>query len=319
MDDIKIHRVSFGSESQKLSFGKIKLTCFQLDNGQRVLLKQSVQKSLGYDGKSENWLFEFLMHINRSMPVEPALLESVSKDIHIHRWNNDDAIHDLAIDANIFVGACKTIIDAKKEGYLFLSELKFAKAAERIIDDIGNSDIEKMVDFATGYDLFKHNHKEALIRFMSNIEEQKFPQWIKTFPDPFFETIFSFQNWSWENLNRNPEKIAEYFNEIIFSRLDDIHIEELNNTKPKMKYRKGNTFEQYLEHPKLSAYILSVLALINASGRNKTIFEQLLNKSFPKQRDVKISAPEKKKPATESVKLSAFNENLKKALFQKKK
>jgi hypothetical protein len=319
MDDIRIHSVSFGSESQKLTFGKIKLTCFLLDNGQRVLLKQSVQKSLGYDGKSENWLFEFLMNINRSRPVEPALLESVSKDIHIHRRTNDETTNDVAIDAHIFVDACKTIIDAKKEGCLFLSELKFAKAAEHIIEEIGNSNIEKMVDFATGYELFKHNHKEALVRFMINAGEQKFPQWVKTFPDHFFETIFSFQNWSWENLNRNPEKIADYFNEILFSRLDEIHIEELNHIKPKMKYRKGNTFEQYLEHPKLSAYILSVLALINASGRNKTIFEQLLNKCFPKQRDMKISGSEKKQPVTESVKLSAFNENLKKALFQKKK
>jgi hypothetical protein len=86
-----------------------------------------------------------------------------------------------------------------------------------------------------------------------------------------------------------------------------------------MKYRKGNNLEKYLENTKLSAYILSVLALINASGRNKTIFEQLLNKSFPKQSDAKILAADKKKPSTESVKLAAFNENLKKALFQKRK
>jgi hypothetical protein len=195
MDDIKIHRVSFGSESQKLSLGKIKLTCFLLDNAQRVLLKQSAQNSLGYDGKSKNWLFEFLMHINRSMPVEPALLEAVSKNVHIHHWKNDLPVNDLAVDATIFVEACKTIIEAKKEGYLFLSELKFAKAAEKIIEDVGNSNIEEMVDFATGYTLYKLNHKEALVRFMTNTTGQKFPQWIRTVRS--------------QNHNTNPKNIPE--------------------------------------------------------------------------------------------------------------
>lgn len=314
--ETKLPTVAFGSESLKLKIGNASLTCFILDNGQRILTKNSVQKALGYDGKSENWLFEFLMNVNRLTPVEPVILEALGRDI---LYTTDSSTIRHAISPNLFVEACRAIVEANNDGFLYVSEQKFAKAAENIVTTIGDADIEKMIDFASGYDLFKHNHKEALIRSMQSENNQQYPIWVRSFPDYFLSAIFAFNNWTWKDLNEKSGTIGAYLNDIVFSRIDLPLFETLNSSKPKMKYRKQNTQEQYLENPDLKAYTSSIVALIRASERNETILEQLINKSFPKQRNLGNAAEKKDAGTTTGVKLSAFNENLQKALLHKKK
>jgi hypothetical protein len=320
MDPIKPYNITFGSESLKLKLGNLALSCYILENGQRVLTKTSVQKALGYDGKSENWLFEFLMHINRLTPVEPVILEALSKDAVFQINNAEITATKYGVSANLFVEACNAIIKAKEDGFLFISELKYAKSAETIIKAIGDADIEKLIDYASGFDLFRQNHKEALMRFMITNYNKEYPVWIKSFPNNFIEAILAFKSWNWKELNENAEKIGAYFNHILFSRVEDVIFENLESSKPKMKYRKKNTPEQYIEHPDLKAQIQAITALIRASGKNQTIFEQLINKSFPNKRDLMADASQKQENTDKSsAKLSVFNETLGKALAYRKK
>ena len=269
---------------------------------------------MGYDGKSENWLFEFLMNVNRITPVEPVILEALGGDL---RFATESGTTKSAISPNLFVEACSAIVNAKNAGFLYMSELKFAKAAENILKNIGDTDIEKLIDGATGYDLYKHNHKEALIRAMLAKNDGQYPVWIRSFPDTLFSAIFNFNNWGWKDLNGKSEQIAAYFDEMIFTRIDASLFDTLNSSKPKMKYRKGNTPEQFLENPDLKSYTSAIVALIRAADRNHAIFEQLINKSFPKQRV--LNAAKKDADKTTGVKLSVFSENLQKALNHKKK
>lgn len=314
--ETKLPTVAFGSESLKLKIGNVALVCFILDNGQRILTKNSMQKALGYDGKSDNWLFEFLINVNRLTPVEPVILEALGKDI---LYTTDSSVIKHAISPNLFVEACRAIVKANADGFLYVSEQKFAKAAENIVTNIGDADIEKLIDFASGYDLFKHNHKEALIRFMQSYGNRQYPIWVRSFPDHFLSAIFAFNGWTWKDLNEKSEKIGAYLNDIVFSRVDDRLFETLNSSKPKMKYRKQNTQEQYLENEDLRAHTSAIVALIRASERNETILEQLINKSFPKQRNLENVAAKKDAGTNTGVKLSIFNENLQKALVHKKK
>lgn len=314
--ETKLPTVAFGSETLKLKIGNAFLACFILDNGQRILTKTSVQKALGYDGKSENWLFEFLINVNRLTAVEPVILEALGKDI---LYTTDSSIIKHAISPNLFIEACRAIVKANSDGFLYVSEQKFAKAAENVVNNIGDADIEKLIDFASGYDLFKHNHKEALIRSMQSRSSQQYPIWVRSFPDHFFSAIFVFNNWTWKDLNGKAEEIGAHFNDIVFSRVDEPLFETLNSSKPKMKYRKQNTQEQYLENQELKAHTSAIVALIRASERNETIFEQLINKSFPKQRNLDNETAKKDAGINTGVKLSVFNENLQKALLHKKK
>jgi hypothetical protein len=308
---------AFGSESQKLKIGPFTFSCYLLENGRRLFLKSGIQKAFGYEGKSENWLFEFLMHINRLTPVEPVILEALGKDIAFHVKSGDTFVKRLGMSPNLLVEACRTIVAANDEGFLYMSEIRFAKAAENILKSIGDADIEKLIDYATGYELYKQNHKDALSRFLA-ADGNSYANWIKSFPDAFFQTIFAFKGWSWKDLNENADKTGEYVNNIIFSRIDHDLFDELGATKPKMQYRKKNTPEQYLEHSDLKAYMQTVIAFLRAADRNETIFEQLLNKSFPITRNLAVATQKKDAGVNTGVKFSAFSDSMSKALQRKK-
>src|SRR6476660_5803337 len=243
--DSNLPIAAFGSETQKLKIGAYTFSCYLLENGRRVLLKNSMPKALGYDGKSENWLFEFLMHINRLTPVEPVILEALSKDILFLVKSGDGFTKRMGISPNLFVEACRTIVTANEDGFLFMSEVRFAKAAENILEAIGDADVEKLIDYATGYELYKQNHKDVLSRHMV-ANGGPHANWVKSFPDSFFQNIFAFKGWSWKKLNESPEIVGAYFNDLIFSRIEDLLFEKLETSKPKMHYRKKNTPEQYI-------------------------------------------------------------------------
>lgn len=308
---------AFGSESQKLKIGAFTFSCYLLENGRRLFLKNSVQKAFGYEGKSENWLFEFLMHINRLTPVEPVILEALSKDVAFYVKSGDGFQKKTGMSPNLLIEACRAIVSANSDGFLYMSEVKFAKAAQDILDSIADSDIEKLIDYTTGYELYKQNHKDALSRFMVG-SGNTYGNWIKSFPDSFFQNIFAFKGWNWKKLVENPDMVAHYFNDLIFSRIEDALFDTLQASKPKMQYRKKNSPEQYLENPDLKAYIQTIAAFLRAADGNQAIFEQLLSKSFPVKRNLAVSSVKKDTVINTGVKFSAFTDSMAKALQRKK-
>ncbi len=317
MDTLKSFKAVFGNDSLKLRLGALEFPCFLLENGQRILSKNGVQKAMGYDGKSENWLFEFLMHINRLTVVDPALLESLGKTIIFEIKKSHETQLQTGLDPKLFVEACKTIVKANEDGFLYLSEQKFARNADTVLKAIGDDKIEDMIDFACGFERFKQNHKDALARWMT-VNEMEYGIWVKSFPDRFFETIFALQSWKWEDLNLQKEMIAEYFADTIFSRVEPELLEVLLTSKPKMKYRRKNTPEHYLENENLASYLRTILLLADTSANNPAIFEQLLNKGFPKKRELSAGSINPADKKNEDETFSALNENLVKALEKKK-
>jgi len=301
----------FGSDNLKLHLDEIALPCFILEDKDRVFSKDGIQKAMGYNGKSENWLYEFMLHINRFSLVDPNLLERLEKNDPFEVDSSQGLVTKHRISPEILLEACQIIIKAKNDGFLYLSEIKFARSAEIIIENTLNKDIWKLIDFASGFELHKQNHKDSLARLMK--QNDIMYDWVKTFPDTFYECIFKLNNWNWTNLNQSNET-ASYFHDLIFSRLSEALKEELRQNKLKKNYKKANTPERYIEHPKLKEILEKITTLIDNSEGNESLFEQLLEKSYPAI-DYKPFVPKNTIPVNENLpELSILNEKLKKAI-----
>lgn len=270
----------------ELKFESISVPCYVLENNQRLIAKDGIQRAMGYEGKSENWLSEFMSHLNRLTHVDPDLLDAlaVSVQFQIAKPNGSFLVKEGTLPETL-LKSCNAIIRAKNEGFLFVSELKFAKSAEIIVRNFNFAETEKAIDFASGLELFKSNHKEVLSRFMSQNLEIDYFIWIKTFPDEFFEHIFKFKQWSWTDLNANAAEVADFLNNIIFTRLDESVISIIQRNRPRMKYRKQNSSEKYLQNPELSTHLNAVQTLIKIAENEENLFSLLLNNAFPKQRN----------------------------------
>ena len=303
--------IAFGSEKLPLRISKIELPCFILSNKQHVITKHGMQKALGYDGKSETWLIDFLKDIHKFNPLAAELLSSIEKPILFEIKRRDGLNYSIeGIDPIAFLEACKAISIAKKDGYLNISQLRFAKSVDTILSAANESNIHDLIDVATGFEFFKENAKEQLQRFLvQNTADTSF-QWVKTFPDEFFEALFGMQETDWIGSNQKPQGIGKTIYEVVFSRIPNDLLEELRTSKPKRTYKRKGDKVQDTQHPKLKEYTISILSLLKASGYNWNIFQQLLNRAHPKNSSFSTKFLQFPEDPGKPNELSAFNQTL---------
>jgi hypothetical protein len=283
-----MQKIKFGHKDSKLKISSYNMTCYILEDSKRVISIDSIQKALGYDGKSVNWAVELLDKINTFIPIDSGLYTALSNphQIEIGTKRDQKKSFDYGIEYWYFEDLCKMIIRAKEEGYLSVTQLKHAKAALQLLDVLRNTNLKESIDSATGFIRFKTIILEHLVTIFKKKDNDSAYDWIKTIPLAFIEEILKINQLVWEDIFKNPLSLWELLQELIFSRIDNEIWEDIRKTKPKRIYTRKNNTKQDIEHPKLKEYVLILNSLIKASGNNWNIFIQLLNKTFPKQKNV---------------------------------
>ncbi|KAB1156068.1 P63C domain-containing protein [Flavobacterium luteum] len=302
--------IEFGSRSKPLKITNIHLYCYILENKQKVITRDSVQKVLGYEGKSENWLLELLTTINQFTPIHSELLFELKTPLSARMIVSDSekVVYDL-LEAPILVQSCLAILKAKEEGFLNVNQLKFAKSASIVLEKIQNTTIENLIDEATG--LIRHREKsiEKVIQTFLNQQNDNAYNWIRTISIDFIERILDLHHLDWKTIFHNPYSLAEIINEIIFSRISIEILDDLRKLNPKRVYKRKNNKKQDNEHIELKKYIIVLESLLMASENNWSIFLQLLNKAFPVQKNRITLNFNIEKVTTKNI-LSVFNETL---------
>lgn len=303
-------KIQFGSQEKTLKIGNTLLHCYILDNKQRVITIDSVQKVLGYEGKSENWLVEFLTSINRFTPIQNELLLKIKIPLSaISIINGNEKEISNLIDATFIVQTCLTIVKAKEDGFLNLNQLKYAKSASIVLVKLQNTSIENLIDEATGFNWYREKAIEKVILLLLEKQNDEANFWIKTIPVQFIDKILDLNDLDWKIIFENPSYLAKISTEIIYSRIDNEILENLRTTKPKRTYTRKNNKKQDNEHPELKKHIISIESLLIASGNNWSVFIELLNKAFPKQKNRPIIEFEKQENVINKS-FSDFNEKL---------
>jgi len=276
MDKKRILLAIAGADDQLLHLNTVKLCGYVLEDGTRILTKESVQKGMGYHGPDTNWLHDFLFYLDKYRQVDVALLAAVQSDILFKTNTRNDSIIKKGIDPQVVLKACATIVKFKEDGFLFVSELKFAKAAEEIVKNL-TYNINAFIDFSSGFDLYKYNYKNALCRIIPT--QYPYYRWANTFSDEFYDAIFQLKKWNWTDLRTL--YASQYIHEIVFSRINSPLLEALMTIRPKIKHQKNNVFQKYVAHPQLQPIVQSIITFIKASNHNEQIFFQLLNMTYP--------------------------------------
>lgn len=307
--------ILFDSSKAPLILGSKSFDAYILENNQRVISIKSIQKALGYEGKNENWLFEFLKDISVYLPIPAELLNAYQNPLKIN-YSQKSKPTNYVVVANVLHETFQLIVKAKNEGFLNVNQIKFSKEAKLLLENDNVANIKSLIDHNTSFTLFKENIIDKMIL---NLQKTDLAfVWIKTFPDSFFELLMEMKNINWKNALLNQEIFAEILNEIIFSRIDSVLLEELRNTNPKRTYQRKNSKKQDLQHPKLKQHLAVLFSLAKVSGNNWNIFIQLLNKSFPEQKN-RISRKIKPIENNQTKSLSPFDKKLLKSFIFKSK
>ena len=141
-----------------------------------------------------------------------------------------------------------------------------------------------LVDEATGYERVRE--KRALAKILEEYLEKDALPWTRTFPFRLYEEIFRLRGWGKPTQGVNhPQVIGHYTNNIIYARLAPGVLETLRERNPTVgpgqrKKRHHQWFTREYGHPILRDHIISVIALMRASGSWRQ-FLVLLDTAFP--------------------------------------
>jgi|SRR6218665_84278 len=312
------YNVLFGNPDLHLKLNGAAITGFILTNNTYAILIKDLQKAIGYDGKSEHWLLEVLQSISRFNSVHNTLLEALEHPIAIIYQNDSGTEITLrAINVMMLPDLFEAIIQAKNDGFLNMSQLRFAKTSEQLREILQKSDIHAQIDESTGYNFYKNKAKNKLQKILADTSQDAAVAWIRTLPDHFFEVFFTIFDYNWIKLHENTEEFATIFNDVIFSRMSNDLLDSLRNTTPKRNYRAKH--ERDLQHPQFKIFTKELLVLNEKATGNKNIFLQLLNRMYPKNNSwiVKDAHFSNNTPVNVTL-LSEFNASLQKSIFIKK-
>ena len=303
-------KIAFGSEISKLKIGDAEIDCFIAEDGKYLLSKTGVQKALGYDGKSLTWfadIIENLRQLPSSENILPNPIEMLIKIVPFKKIDNTECV-----PAVFFILACKAIVLAQKKGHLNVAQLKMSRAAKIILLKFDEKILNRLIDEATGFQFAKDTAVTTLQQYLAhNLDDDSF-QWVKTFPETFFNAILKMHHLAWSSVKNQPNIVGKIIYDVVFCRLSEELLADLRSTIPKRAYRRKDNRPQQIQHPQLQVYFDSLFTLIATSGYHWHIFLQLLNRAYPKNLAFSRKYSFNNNNDFKRSELSAFNTMLKK-------
>ena len=231
----KLLKAIYGSEKTPLKLGELEIPCYVLEDGTRVFSGRGVQKAIGYENKSGQWMKSFCNIEGLSYYMnagENSIADRLANPIKFQRVDaGGSQASTNGYEVTLLVDICSAIIDANRAG-VFNNE-NIVRNADIIIRAVAKVGIIALVDEVTGYQNDKDRAKDELQQFLSEFICEEASKWVKTFNDSFFEMIYRMHNWNWTMTHKRPGVVGKWINDIVYERIGPIILSELKRVNPK--------------------------------------------------------------------------------------
>ena len=144
-----------------------------------------------------------------------------------------------------------------------------------------------LVDEATGFQNVRA--RDALQAFLDRFLRKELAAWVKTFPDEFFQELFRLKRWQWRGTSRRPGVVGRYINDLIYDRLGQGVLEELQRRNPSDGHgrRKAKHFQWLTEdigNPALAQHMYATIGAMRAHD-DWEHFKAFFYRAYPKKGD----------------------------------
>jgi len=290
----KTPKAIYGSPDTPLVINKIEIPCYVLEDGRRVIVQKGLFKALSIQqgGTTTEKYKEFggaarlvaLLDQISDKSLETNKIVALLKNPIIFTYKQTKH---YGYDALILQEITRAISKAYLKGTLPARQKHVGISAEILDDAFSKIGIIALIDEVTGYQNVRG--RVELQKFLDKFLLQEHAQYIPTFADEFFETIYKMKGWNWDIVNKgkNPGVMGHYINNFVYSRVAPQVLTELKILNPSQP-NKGRRFKhtQFIDkdfgHPKLKEHIAALVALGKAAGYNWRNFQRLVNRALPK-------------------------------------
>lgn len=281
------HQELKATHTGELAIGDVVLLCHVLENGERVVSGNAIQKALGFAKNASGTMLKKFID-SRLLPyLSDDTTQKLNNPVKFSRIGSGGSVPEThGYDASVLVDICDAVISANKNNELTSSQKRQAEFAEMIIRSIAKVGLVALIDEATGYQEIRD--KKALQAILDKYLAKELAAWAKRFPDEFYREIFRLKKWDF-----NPEKVARpgvvgrYTADLVYERLAPGLLEELEQLNPKNDkgYRK-NKHHQWLSsdvgHPALSQHIHAVIGFMRACDSWGQLIK-LMDRAYPRK------------------------------------
>lgn len=310
----------------ELDLNGIKIPCYVLDDGTRVLSGRAMQNALKLVDESISSTHtpgNFLVSFIGSKKFNPFIISDKDpekfKPITCYKGNQKINGYEATTLADI----CDGILEARKQGVEFSEKQTIiANQCEILIRSLAKVGIIALIDEATGYQYTRE--KDELQKILKAYISEELLPWQKKFPDVFYKELFRLNGWDFtvNGIKKRPGVIGNWTKTLIYEPLPKGVLEELEKNTPKSE--AGNYTARFhqsltpdLGNPHLTAQINQIITLFMLSDNMKDMwnkFEKLRIRQVG-QLELPFQFDEQghtKEPIYEKKELSSFNKDLKK-------
>ena len=270
----------------KLELNDIKIPCYVLEDGTRVLSGRGMQEALRMVDEQETQTSGSRLKRYLNQESLKQFIYNGKDEKHfepIDCYNGGSPVH--GYEATILVDICDAFLQARNEISLSPRQKIIADQCEILIRAFAKVGITALVDEATGYQDIRAKDKEALQKLLDKFLLIEQAKWAKRFPDEFYLLLFKLKGWTVsEALTKRPSVVGTYTNNIVYERIAPGILEELQKRNPVTdNKRRTHKHHQYLTedvgHPELQNHLAAVIALMRIS-QNWEQFMLFLDKAY---------------------------------------
>jgi P63C domain len=284
----KVRKALWGNPNKPLVIGDIKIPCYVLEDGTRVLSGRGMQSALALGQSHGALLRRFVDNVAIKEFINNKLAMGLSSPIRFTRPGRG-GITAIGYEATLLVDVCEAVLKAQDKGSLHTpNQLAVAKQCEILTRGLARVGIIALVDEVTGYD--KVRDRESLQKILEKYIRKDLAEWAKRFPDEFYEHMFRLKGWQWRGMKVNrPSVVGHYTNDLIYERLAPGVLPELQRLNPpddtgRRKHRHHQWLTDDIGHPALAKHMVGIVALMRAS-ENWDKLMRLVKRAFPRSGD----------------------------------
>lgn len=285
--DEKLPRVLHRGE---LDVAGMKIACFVLDDGRRVISGRGMTTAIGMKGRGQGIArIADLKAINTNENM--GLTVAIQTPILFTGDSSREDAPTHGFEATVLQEVCEALLKARDTGALKSEqEKRYGQHADMLIRAFARVGIVALVDEATGYQEVRP--KDALQKYLEMLVRKDLAAWAKKFPDEFYENIYKLRGWAWPGMRVNRySAVAQYTRDLVYERLAPGLLAELESKNPVDESgRRPNRLHQYLTDevgdPLLAQHLHSLVMfqrLAIGSGYGWGRFVRMVDKVMPRR------------------------------------
>jgi hypothetical protein len=299
----QVVNATHGAPDHPLVIGDIRIQCYVLENGTRVLAQRSLQGGIGMslsgatDGAQRlAVLFDSLAEKG----IDCKDLAARIRDPILFRPTRGGRTA-YGYEATILADICDKILEARNKKALQPQQDHFAQHCEVLVRGFARVGIIALVDEVTGYQEVRD--KLALQEILELYLRKEAAAWVKRFPDEFYKQLYRLREWEWHGMAGNRiSACANYTKDLIYDRIEAGLLRELENRNPSdghgnRRHRHHQLFTDDVGIPKLAQHFGSVMTLQKIS-KTWDEFYQRMQEIHPRRGDT-LQIPFTDEPSSE--------------------